>query len=179
MKIVKLPSGILREKSQKVSFPLSKEKIELIEYMIKYIDQSQEPGSEERAGVGISAVQLGHLDRMFYVNAPASDGEQPWREFLINPTIVKTSNESSALETGEGCLSVDDHIPGQQGLVHRSFKVTVEGYSYFSQKNVRVTKQGYQAIIIQHEQDHLNGKLFIDRIDKFNPWLVLDDEILI
>ena len=46
--------------------------------------------------------------------------------------------------------------------------VTVKGYSYFKGKEVTITKSGYHAIIIQHEQDHLNGELFIDKINKFD-----------
>lgn len=179
MKLVTLPAKILRQKSEKVTLPLSDEKIKLIEDMIKHIDDSQQPGSTERAGVGISAVQVGALDRIYYINAPASDGESPWRDCLINPVITKTSKEKAALEGGEGCLSVGDEVPGQEGIVHRNFQVTVEYYSYLHKKQMRVTKKGYQAIIIQHEQDHLNGRLFIDRINKFEPWLVSDDEILI
>lgn len=179
MKLVTLPEQILREKSKKVTLPLSEQKIKLIEGMIKHIDDSQLPGATDRPGVGISAVQVGHLDRIYYINAPASDGEMPWRECLINPVITRTSKEAAALEGGEGCLSVGDEVPGQEGIVHRNFEVTVEFYSYFSKKQMKVTKKGYQAIIIQHEQDHLNGRLFIDRINKFEPWLVSDDEILI
>lgn len=179
MKLTMLPDKKIRTKSEKVVFPLSPEKIELINGMIKHIDDSQKPGSTLRAGVGIAAVQVGHLDRMYYINAPASDGEPEWREFLINPVINKRKGPKVALEGGEGCLSVGDEIPGQEGLVHRDYEVTVTGYSFFQGKEITITKKGYQAIIIQHEQDHLNAGLFLDRIDKFNPWTKLEGEVLI
>ena len=178
MKLTMLPDKKIRTKSEKVSFPLTKEKIKLIEGMIEHIDNSQLPDSKDRAGVGIAAVQVGHLDRMYYINAPASDGEPDWREFLINP-IIKIKGKNAPLEGGEGCLSVGDEIPLQDGLVHRKYEVTVTGYSYFQGKEVKITKVGYQAIIIQHEQDHLNGNLFIDKINKFNNWDKLDEEVLI
>lgn len=179
MKLTMLPEKKIREKSAEVTLPLTEEKIKLIEGMIKHIDDSQKPGSLDRPGVGIAAVQVGHLDRMFYINAPASDGQDEWREFLINPKIIKRSNKGAALENGEGCLSVGDDIPLQEGLVHRSWEVTVEGYSYFQKKKVTVTKHGYHAVIIQHEQDHLNGKLFIDRINQLDKWEPLVGEELI
>ena len=180
MKLTLLPDSKLRTKSEKVVFPLSKEKIELIENMIKHIEDSTKPGSIDRPGVGLAAVQVGHLDRMYYISAPASeDDEFSWKEFLINPRIISRKKGGAALEDGEGCLSVGDEIPLQEGLVHRDFEVTVEGYSYFQKKVVRVTKQGYHAIIIQHEQDHLNARLFVDRINQFDKWKKEKKEILI
>lgn len=179
MKLTLLPDQKIRTKSVKVEFPLTDEKIEIIEGMIKHIDDSQKPNSDLRAGVGIAAVQVGHLDRMYYINAPASDGEPEWKEFLINPIIKKKKGPSAALEMGEGCLSVGDEIKGQEGLVHRNYQVTVTGYSYFQKKEITITKRGYQAIIIQHEQDHLNANLFFDRIDQKNPWKKIPGEILI
>ena len=179
MKLITLPNKIIRTKSKKMNFPLSKTKIKLIEEMIKHIDDSQKPNSELRSGVGLAAVQVGFLDRMYYIHAPASGNEPAWKEFLINPIIIKTKGPEVSLEDGEGCLSVGDEILGQEGLVHRINEVTVQGYSYFQKKEVTITKQGYQAIVIQHEQDHLNAKLFIDKIDKFNIWKVREKELLI
>ena len=180
MKLTLLPDTKLRTKSEKVNLPLTKEKIELIKNMIIHIDDSMKPGSTDRPGVGLAAVQVGHLDRMFYINAPVSeDDSSEWREFLINPKIISRKGGGAALEDGEGCLSVGDEIPLQKGLVHRDFEVTVEGYSYFQKKVVRITKRGYHAIIIQHEQDHLNGRLFVDRINQFDKWAKVKNEILI
>ncbi len=178
MKLTLLPDKKIRKKSKKVNFPLSKEKIKLIENMIKYIDDSQKMNSKYKSGVGIAAVQVGHLDRMYYINAPSFYGQKPWKEFLINPVILKKSKKA-CLKEGEGCLSVDKEIPGQEGLVHRSYEVVVKGYSYFSKKEIQIKKNGYHAIIIQHEQDHLNGILFLDRINKFKIWEKEEDETLI
>lgn len=174
-----LPDKKIRTKSEKVNFPLTEEKIKLIKGMIKHIDGSQLPNSTHRAGVGIAAVQVGALDRMYYINSPRADGYPKWREFLINPVIVKKKGPKASLEEGEGCLSVGDEIPLQEGLVHRYYEVTVSGYSYFQGKEVTITRKGYQAIIIQHEQDHLNAGLFIDKINKFKPWEKLEGEVLV
>ena len=178
MKLIILPDKKIRLKSKKVNFPLSKQKIKLIKDMIKYIDDSQMKNSKYKAGVGIAAVQLGFLDRMYYINAPASDQEKTWREFLINPVILK-KRKKATLKDGEGCLSIKKNIPGQDGFVHRSYEVVVKGYSYFSKKEIEIKKTGYHAIIIQHEQDHLDGILFLDKINKFNPWKEDEEEILL
>ncbi|MCK5867317.1 MAG: peptide deformylase, partial [Mycoplasmataceae bacterium] len=86
MKLILLPNPKLREKSKNVQFPLSKDKINLIENMIKHIDDSIKPNSLDRPGVGIAAVQVGHLDKMYYISAPVSEEDSsPWKEFLINP----------------------------------------------------------------------------------------------
>ncbi|NQZ66041.1 MAG: peptide deformylase [Mycoplasmatales bacterium] len=178
MNLTMLPDKKVRTKSKNLDFPLSKEKIDLINGMINHIDDSQKPGTTLRPGVGIAAVQVGHLDRMFYISAPESDGYPEWKEFFINPVITKKSSKA-ALRDGEGCLSVGTEIPLQDGLVHRYMEVTIKGYSYFQGKEITVTRKGYHAIIIQHEYDHLEGKLFIDRIDKFNKWKQLNDEVLL
>lgn len=178
-KIVKLPNKILREVSKEVKLPLSKEDEIIVEEMIKYIDDSQIEGSPVREGIGIAAIQMGHLKRMFYVNVPNEDGDEPFREFFINPKFTSMSKGGAALEFGEGCLSVPVEHHGQVGLVHRKYAVEIEAYSYFSKKVIKMKKSGFDAIVLQHEMDHLDGKLFIDRIDHSEPMLLLDNEELI
>ncbi len=179
MKIETIGNKILREKSKEVSLPLSKEDTKIINEMIKHIDDSQGEKTTARSGIGIAAVQLGHLKRMFYINLPKTDDDEAFLEFLVNPEIVGESPTWAALEGGEGCLSVPLDKTDTEGLVHRKFKVIIEGYSFFKKKKVRITKTGYHAIVIQHEFDHLEGKLFVDRIDKKNIWTKKDSEILI
>ncbi|MCK5945904.1 MAG: peptide deformylase [Mycoplasmataceae bacterium] len=178
MKLVKLPNKVLREKSKDVSFPLS-EKIEILaKEMIKHVDMSQDEKNKMRPGVGISAVQLGQPFRMFYINL--NDGEKTtFRDLIINPKIIALGAAEAALEGGEGCLSVEENKSGVDGLVHRKNKIIISGYSYFEKKEVQITKSGYLGIIFQHELDHLDGKLFFDRIDKKNRWLKKENEILI
>jgi peptide deformylase len=76
---------------------------------------------------------------------------------LVNPEIVRSSGAQTGLE---GCLS----IPGLQGEVTRADEVVIKGTT-LNGKPVRIQAQGLLARIFQHELDHLNGKLFIDRAD--------------
>jgi peptide deformylase len=76
---------------------------------------------------------------------------------LLNPEIVDLSGED--IEGDEGCLS----IPGWYGPVMRKERVTVRGLSGTG-KSLKVKTEGWEARILQHEIDHLNGTLYIDRI---------------
>jgi len=109
-------------------------------------------------GVGLAAVQVGTPLRIIVVEVP-DDTEDPDAGVhlaLINPKLVRVSKE---VEEGiEGCLSV----PGWVGKVERHLQVTVKGTD-LQGKKVRRKTQGYLARILQHEIDHLNGVLFIDR----------------
>ncbi len=124
-------------------------------------------------GTGLAAVQIGVPERVIVVEAPItpegaegetddvpSSGEIPETELyvLINPELVKTSDE--LVEGIEGCLS----IPGWVGEVERHRAVTVEGLDRRGHK-VRIQAEGLLARVFQHEIDHCQGVLFIDRID--------------
>lgn len=170
VKIVNLPEKVLRQKSLDVPLPLSEEDIELAEKMIYHIDDSQKEGSEFRAGVGVAAVQYGILKNVFYVYLPDAKGNPIFKDVLFNPKVIRKSDQLVALSEGEGCLSVPEDWPNQEGYVPRSNKITVQAYSYSKQGVYTFDLTGYLAIIFQHELDHLQGKLFIDRIDKKNPW---------
>lgn len=178
-KIILLPNKKLREISVEVQLPLSDEDIKLAEEMIDYIDTSGLPNSGVRPGIGVAAVQLGELKRMFYINLQSEDEPNAFREFLINPVFTAESEAEAALDSGEGCLSVSEDHPDQEGLVHRKERVRVKGYSYLQKKEVEFTKSGFEAIVLQHEMDHLNGKLFIDRINKKDKWTPHKNEELI
>ncbi len=179
MNIEMLGSKILREKAKAVDLPLSNENEALVQKMIKHIDDSQIEGTKLRGGIGVAAPQLGVSLRMLYINVPATDDEETFKTFLINPIIIGESPTYAALEGGEGCLSVELDADKTQGLVHRKFKIIIEGYSYFEKKVVRITKTGYHAIVIQHEFDHLEGKVFVDRINHKDVWAKKENEILI
>ncbi len=180
-KITKIPGDkkILRKRLENVEFPLSKETIEAADWMIDYIDKSQLPGFEDRAGVGIAANQIGVDQRMFYVNIPLGGKQENFIEFLMNPEFIAKGEVPAALEGGEGCLSVPEGWAHTDGLVHRQFKIIIKGYSYLQKKEVKITKTGYEAIVFQHEMDHINAGLFYDRIDQKKPWVKKDKEVLI
>lgn len=177
MKVVTLPDTLIRQKSKVVNLPLQAEDEAIAKELITYIEESQKPGSTLRPGIGIAAVQLGYLKKMFYVDFHFDEGIS-MKELLINPKILKKQGYA-ALRDGEGCLSVDEDMPNQKGLVHRANKIIIEGYSYLKKGYVKYVLTGFPAIVFQHEYDHLEGKLFIDRIDLLKPFDPLENEELI
>jgi len=159
----------LRQISKEVVFPLSKEDKALIQSMITYLTDSQIPEKAEkydlRPGMGMAAIQLGVLKRYFVVVHEVEEGVFD-TYVIINPKIVSNSEEKIYVEMGEGCLSVNREV---DGIVPRYARVTVEGYDENGQK-IRVRGREELAIAFQHEIDHLDGILFIDHIDKSDPF---------
>ena len=147
MKITQLPSKILTNPSVNVEFPLSDKNLRHIKEMIKYIDDSQLETYEGIPGVGLAAPQIGISLRMFYVNIPVHD-KKNYVEFLINPTLLGESEAESAINDGEGCLSIDETKFKTQGYIKRKFKVIIKGYSYFQKKETTITKVGYEAVVL-------------------------------
>ncbi|AMD80974.1 peptide deformylase [Mycoplasmopsis canis] len=170
IKIVELPEKVLRQKSSDITLPLTEEDIELAEKMIYHIDDSQTENTEFRPGVGVAAVQYGILKNVFYVFLQDGDNNVIFKDVLFNPKVVFASKTQVALSEGEGCLSVPEELPNQEGFIHRSKRLIVDAYSYNERKFMRIEVTDYLAIIFQHELDHLNGMLFIDRINKKDPW---------
>lgn len=162
-------SKILRTKSTDVTFPMEGKDILLLNSMVLYLRMSQDEKYAERndirAGMGLSAVQLGTLKRFFVISYKKEDGS--FEEYkVINPKIISNSQELIYVEEGEGCLSVNRYV---EGIVPRYARVTVEYYDEFgNKKQVRVREE--IAVAFQHEIDHLNGILFVDKIDKKNPF---------
>lgn len=107
----------------------------------------------EAEGLGIAAPQIGSTERVAIING--KDGPFP----IINPRILKRSIRTETDE--EGCLS----IPGVFGLVRRAKKITVT-YLDFDGTRHTDTPSGLLARVFQHEIDHLDGVLFIDRTKK-------------
>ncbi|MGM0452744.1 MAG: peptide deformylase [Thermodesulfobacteriota bacterium] len=107
-------------------------------------------------GVGLAAVQAG-IDQCIIVYDPAADPEKRKFETLINPTIIEYQGET--VSENEGCLSVPDF----RCDVKRAERVIVKGRDRDG-NDVRFEAEGVPALILQHEIDHLNGILFIDRI---------------
>ncbi|HCM88363.1 MULTISPECIES: peptide deformylase [Vagococcus] len=172
----------LRKVAEEVSFPLSDADRELGEKMTEFLKNSQDPELAEkyqlRGGVGLAAPQLDVSKRMIAIEIPnmeEEDGEPFLSTVMYNPKILSHSVQQAAIEEGEGCLSVDRHVPG---LVVRNAKITI---SYFDQEGEKhkLRLKHYPAIVIQHELDHLNGIMFYDHINKQNPNYAADDVLLI
>lgn len=177
MKVITLPEKKLRQKSLEVSLPLNDEDKKIVQELIDYLALANKEDNDLRPGVGIAAVQLGYLKRMFYVKFE-DENNKHWEELLINPKLVAESVQYAALQSGEGCLSVTEEHE-KEGLVHRKAKIIIKGFSYFQNTEVELTLTGFSAIVFQHELDHLDGKLFIDRINHKEPWAQKDQEFIL
>ena len=160
---------ILHQKSKEVTLPLSKEQKKTIKDIIEFLTNSQIPELSEkyhlRPGMGLAAIQLGIPKRYFVVVHEYEPGKFD-NYVLINPKIVSTSEEMIYVGEGEGCLSVNRPV---DGIVPRHARVTLEAYDEEGNK-IRVRGREELAIAFQHELDHLNGILFVDKIDKNNPF---------
>lgn len=162
----------LHQVSKEVMFPLSKEDIDNINLMEEYLVNSQiEELAEKydlRPGMGMAAVQIGVLKRYIVIVNETDNGFDSY--IVINPKIVSNSEEMIYVETGEGCLSVNREC---EGIVPRYARVTIEGYDIDGNK-IKIRAREELAIAFQHEIDHLNGILFVDKIDPKNPYINMD-----
>jgi peptide deformylase len=113
------------------------------------------------SGVGLAAPQVGVSKRIIVI-----DGEEEGLMVLINPILVKSEGE---LVEEEGCLS----IPGIYSQVKRASKVTVRALNENGDP-IEMTKEGLAARALQHEIDHLDGILFIDRIGRTERQILLN-----
>lgn len=166
--IIREGNNILRNISCEVEIPPTAEDKKLLIDMIGYLFNSQnEEKCKElnlRPGVGIAAPQVGVNKRMFAIFTTDLDNKL-WLLPVINPKITKKSKEMIFLPTGEGCLSVDR---ATTGITPRHQKITVEGYFYnvktdrFDFKKMEL--KDYIAIVFQHEFDHLDGILYVDKL---------------
>ena len=168
----------LAKKCEEVNLPLSEEDRKTLLDMVEYLKVSQDDELAKkyniRPGVGLAANQIGLNKRMIAIYFEDEDRTHEYA--LVNPKIVSYSVKLCCLDSGEGCLSVEKDV---EGYVYRYYKVTVKGYDALTNKDVTIKARGYLSIILQHEIDHLEGKLYTDRIDKKDPFKIIEDAILI
>lgn len=151
--LAKLPAQVLRNKVQDLTFPLKKDTQRLLKNMLDTVRAAE--------GVGLAAPQIsqslnlaliyleqGRLEEM---NIPAFP--------IINPKIITMSKETTVME--EGCLS----MPGVFGEVRRPKKITMEAYD-INGKKFTITDDTFLARVLQHEVDHLNNVLIVDKFEK-------------
>ena len=159
----------LRMKSVLVTSPLSKEEKNLIKRSIKQLTYSQIEKYEQqynlRPGMGLAFPQLGINKRVIIIVHEYEEGKFD-NYVVINPEMISHSEEIIAAEAGEGCLSVNREV---EGHVPRYARVTIEAYDINGNKFEMRLREDL-SICVQHEMDHLQGILFIDRIDKTNPF---------
>jgi peptide deformylase len=159
--IVTHPAPVLRKKARKIT-DFGPQLQSLIDDMVETM--------REAPGVGLAAPQVGVPLQLIVVEysekAEEEEQEEPPKLYtIVNPEIIRFSDE---MDLGtEGCLS----IPGFVGDVDRPLEITLKGQNRRG-KPLRLKADGWLARIFQHEVDHLNGVLFIDRAEKV--WKVED-----
>ena len=142
------PEEILGQRAEPIT--------EIDEEVLKLVDHMTET-MYSAPGIGLAATQVGVAKQVLVVDiAP----RRPESELivLINPEIVAAEGE---VIFEEGCLSVPDY----QAEVKRHEKITVRGLNLKGEE-VEIEAEGLLAVVLQHEIDHLNGMLFIDRLSK-------------
>lgn len=164
------PNPILKKRLKKVEFPLSEEYIEYIRLMRKYVIESYDEELVEKydltPSIGIAANQIGVDGRFFVLYILDSEGELVLDEVFINPVILSSSVEESYIEDGEGCLSEPSK---PEGHIFRARKIKVRFYDIDgNEKTLKL--DNLESIAVQHENDHLNGILYSDRINKDDPF---------
>ncbi|MFW5741989.1 MAG: peptide deformylase [Spirochaetota bacterium] len=141
LQLVIHPDELLRAASNKVA-DIDEEIASLADAMVEKMHTAR--------GIGLAGVQVGYLHRMFVTHV---EGDKP--RVFINPTIIETSVEQSDYD--EGCLS----IPAIYADVTRPEAVRVQAWNERG-RPFTIDADGLLARVIQHENDHLNGVLFID-----------------
>ena len=135
----------IAEDVQEINQPL----LDLIETMYNIMYQSK--------GIGLSAPQVDTSRRLLILDLEIYNGPAMT---LINPQIISKSEEIEPYE--EGCLS----LPNLTGNIHRPTQITIKALTP-DEKEIRIDADGLLARVLQHEIDHLNGKLFIDHLENF------------
>lgn len=136
------------------------ERLKLISSKVEKIDEELRELTNEmfkimytHDGIGLAAAQVGVLKRLFVI-----DIQRKGKFVMINPEIIESSRETSSYE--EGCIS----LPGISAQVLRPKKIVIK-YTNIDGKEKVLKASGLLAICIQHEYDHLNGKIFVDKIE--------------
>ncbi len=146
MEILLVPNLILRKKAVKLE-NIQEEDIKLANKMMEVMKKAP--------GIGLAANQVGILKQIVTISFEDKENNKQSNYILFNPSIINYSKETIVME--EGCLS----LPEQYADVERPKKITIE---YIDKNKKLITREvdGFEARILQHEIDHLSGKLFID-----------------
>jgi peptide deformylase len=152
--IVLLPADVLRRRAEAVPTP-GPELDRLVADMFETMYDAN--------GIGLAAPQIGRSERLIVLDVK-EEGAEPMA--LLNPTVVEFGSTKDRVE--EGCLS----IPGVAATVERPTSVVVEATDAGGQP-LRIQAQGMLARCLQHEIDHLDGVLFIDRISPIKRKMLL------
>lgn len=146
--IVKYPEAVLAEKCLEVK-EITPELKELIENMVETMYEDD--------GIGLAAPQVGQTIRLIVID-PTGPKERKDLQVIINPLIIEREGQ---IDSEESCLS----CPGFSCIVERSEKVTVTGMDE-NGEDVRIETDGLKAIVLQHEIDHLDGTILVDKVGR-------------
>ena len=156
LKLYEYPHPILKKKAEKVA-AVDDDLRRLLDDMLEtmYADN----------GCGLAAPQIGVSQRIVVIDI-AGEGEEPAPMYMVNPEIVWASEEKEICE--EGCLSV----PGQRAEVERPASVRIKYLDYNGEPQ-EILAEDFLAVAAQHEIDHLDGILYIDRISRLKRQMLL------
>ncbi|MGD9807677.1 MAG: peptide deformylase [Deferribacterales bacterium] len=149
LEVKTFPDKVLRIKAEPV-VDINEETVKLLDNMVQTMHHQK--------GVGLAAPQVGISKRIIVIDTSAGEDEGMILR-VINPEIIEASGEQVG---EEGCLSV----PGEYEPVRRAEKIRVKALSEEG-KPYTMEAEGFLARVFQHEIDHLNGVLFIDRLPSF------------
>ena len=156
-KVLYVPHPILRQKSLDLK-SIEKEDLLLAEEMMDIMIRAP--------GVGLAANQIGVLKKIVTINIQNKENNLHNKYVLFNPKIIFFSKETVIME--EGCLS----IPEQFADIERPKEIIVE-YTSEKKKLVKKKVDGVEARVLQHEIDHLSGKLFVDYLSSLKRNIII------
>lgn len=156
LKVYEYPDPVLKKKAVKVET--------VDDDLRRFLDDMLETMYESE-GVGLAAPQVGVSKRIVVIDA-AHDDEEAQPLYLVNPEIVWRSEEKKICE--EGCLSV----PEMRAEVERPDSVKIT-YLDYNGKECEMLAEDFLAVVVQHELDHLDGILYIDRISRLKRQMLV------
>lgn len=167
--IVTVPDERLRKTAARIHV-LTDDVQYLIENM-KSATLDWEKRRQHEIGVALAAPQIGALERIVIIRNNLEDKSDEEFSVFINPEIIKYEGEVQT--EAEGCLSV----PDVYGMVPRYETVRLRALDEHGEA-VRVKLNGFLARVLQHEVDHLHGRLFVDKVEQDAYYKILDDGTL-
>ena len=154
--IVLHPDARLKKKSVEVE--------SITDALIKLAEDMMET-MYDAPGIGLAAPQIGVLERLIVMDCAKKEDEEPDPIIMVNPTIIASSEENSVYE--EGCLSIPEHF----AEITRPEFVQVEWIDLGGKQHSEEFNC-LKSTCVQHEIDHLNGKLFIDYLGPMKRQLI-------
>ena len=157
MEILLVPNELLRQKANRL-INITSEDIKIANQMMDIMIKAP--------GVGLAANQVGILKQIITINFEDKGNDKRANYILFNPSIIEYSEEKVIME--EGCLS----LPEQYADIERPKQILLE-YMDENQKSIKKEIDGYEARILQHEIDHLSGKLFVDYLSSLKRNIII------